>query len=60
MTVDPNAVSLAVHFLKRVIPMGHAEQDQLYWTINRLQRAGQSQQSFATDSSHSDSGPTNT
>jgi hypothetical protein len=54
MTVDRTTLFMAVHFLKRVIPAGHVEQDELFRVINRLQLAGQSQRPSATDSNHSD------
>lgn len=52
MNIDPNTISLAIHYLKRVTPAGHAEQEQLYQVINRLQNAGQTMRSYSTGAIH--------
>lgn len=51
MKIDRNTIALALHYLKRVTPAGHFEQEQLFQVINRLQTADQMTYSYSKDSS---------
>lgn len=49
MKIDRSTISLALHYLKRVTPAGHFEQEQLYQVISRLHAADQTTYSYSKD-----------
>lgn len=53
MKIDNQTISLAVYYLRRVIPAGQYEQDELLGVIKCLQQAGQNQHACSTDSTRS-------